>query len=179
MLPGSEHRARDAALDAELDRIFDARDRADMTPTIAALRPIYERHPRNARVLYELAGAYDTAGEEEQAVGLYERAMAEGLDGDLLRRCYLQYGSTLRNLDRIDESVEVFERARKQFPDSIALGVFEALTLHAAGLKNSALGRLLVLLIENVQSDEVNRYGPAVRGHADHLLSLDAERSTP
>ena len=48
----------------ELDRIFAARDRQDMAPTIAALQPLYQKHPRDARVLYETGGAYDTAGDD-------------------------------------------------------------------------------------------------------------------
>jgi len=68
-------------LHAELDRIFAARDRNNMAPTIAALLPLYEQHPRDPRVLYEVGGAYDTAGEEATAVGFYERAMAEGWKG--------------------------------------------------------------------------------------------------
>lgn len=161
-------------LEAELDRIFAARDRNNMEPTIAALLPIVERHPDNARVLYEVGGAYDSAGQEAQALGFYERALAEGLEGDVLCRCYLQYGSTLRNLGRIDESLEVFARARVRFPDAVSLGVFEALTLHAGGRVNAAFGSLLLLLADSLDVDELNRYKPAIRGNADYLVSLDA-----
>ena len=165
------------ALDAELDRIFDARNRDDMGPTIAALLPIYGSHPSEPRVLYEVGGAYDTAGEEETAVGFYERAMAAGLSGDIRRRCYLQYGSTLRNLGRLDESLDVFARAREEFPDSVAVGAFEALTLHAAGRADTALGSLLTLLADHVHADELERYKPALRGNADYLASLDADNA--
>ncbi|WP_233572992.1 MULTISPECIES: hypothetical protein [unclassified Frondihabitans] len=62
-------------LDAQLDSIFASRDRDNMRPTIDALLPLYEKHPENPRVLYELGGAYDTAGEEATALGFYERSM--------------------------------------------------------------------------------------------------------
>ena len=65
-------------LHIELDRIFAARNRDNMGPTIAALLHVYERHPLDPRVLYEVGGAYDTAGEETTALGFYERAMTEG-----------------------------------------------------------------------------------------------------
>ncbi|WP_423920912.1 tetratricopeptide repeat protein [Frigoribacterium sp. 2-23] len=71
-----------------------------MAPTIAALEPLLERHPDDARVLYEVGGAYDTDGQEARALELYTRAMDAGLVGDLRRRCYLQAGSTLRNVGR-------------------------------------------------------------------------------
>jgi tetratricopeptide (TPR) repeat protein len=158
---------------AELDRIFEARDRTNMAPTIAALLPLHERHPHDPRVLYEVGGAYDTAGEEQTALGFYEQAMSAGLAGDVRRRCYLQYGSTLRNLDRLDESLSVFARARQEFPESVALGAFESLTFHAAGKVNTALGSLLGLLADHVNSEELDRYKPAMRGNADYLTSLD------
>ncbi|TQO20366.1 tetratricopeptide repeat protein [Rhodoglobus vestalii] len=166
------------ALEAELDRIVAARDRDHMAPTIAVLEALYGQYPHNPRVLYEVGGAYDTDGQEATAVGFYERAMAEGLEGDVLRRCSLQYGSTLRNLGRTDESILVFARARAQFPESVALGVFESLTLHAAGRANTALGSLLALLVENVHSEEIDRYKPAIRGNAEYLVSLDSAKST-
>jgi len=162
----------------ELDRILAARDRNNMGPTIAALLPLYERHPHNPRVLYEVGGAYDTAGKEATAAGFYERAMSVGLEGDLRRRCYLQYGSTLRNLGRLGESMTVFAQARKEFPDSVALGAFESLTLHAAGKVNAALGSLLALIADHVHAEELDRYKPAMRGNAEYLASLDSSATS-
>lgn len=170
-------RGLEVALEAELDALLSARNRSHMAPTIAALHDVERRHPGNARVLYELAGAYDTTGEEGTAAVLYERALAAGLDGDVLRRCWLQYGSTLRNLGRTEESLAVFARARAEFPDAVSLGVFEALTLHAAGRAGSALGSLLLLLAENVSSADLDRYKPAIRGNAEYLASLDRKES--
>ena len=158
----------------ELDEIFATRDRANMAPTIAALLPLLEAHPSDARVLYEVGGAYDTDGQESVALGFYEQAMDAGLSGDLRRRCFLQHGSTLRNLGRIDESLAVFARARAEFPDSVALGAFESLSLHAAGRANTALARLLELLADNVDAEELNRYKAAMKGNAAYLESLDS-----
>ena len=73
-------------LDEELDRIFTVRDRDNMQPTIDALLAILAKHPADARVLYEVGGAYDTAGEERTARFFYEEALQAGLSGDLLRR---------------------------------------------------------------------------------------------
>ena len=162
----------------ELDRIFAARDRDDVAPTIAALLPLHDEHPHDARVLYELAGAYDTAGDEERALGLYERATAEGLEGDLRRRCYLQHGSTLRNVGRVEDSLALFAQARAEFPESVALGIFESLSLHAAGRLSTALASALLLLADHVESEDLDRYKPAVRGNAEYLASLDGASSS-
>lgn len=156
-------------LDDDLDRIVAARDRENMAPTIAALRPLVARHPDNARVLYEMGGAYDTAGEEQTAVGFYERAIAAGLDGDLARRCAVQYGSTLRNLGRFAESLEVFARARQQHPDSPSLATFEALTRHAAGQTDAAFAGLLDVIADHVDSVDIERYCAALRANGAYL----------
>lgn len=162
------------ALYARLREIFAARDRADMQPTIDAFLGVLAEHPQEPEVVYEVGGAYDTAGEEETAAGYYERAMAMGLSGDALRRCLLQYGSTLRNLGRLDESVEVLERARREFPDSDSLKVWHATSLHEAGRHDAAVAILLELIADRVASDELARYEPALRGNAAFLAGRDA-----
>ncbi|WP_341975411.1 tetratricopeptide repeat protein [Microbacterium sp. LTA6] len=165
------------ALDGELDRIFAARDRNNMQPTIDALLPLYASDPENARVLYEVGGAYDTDGQEEVARGFYERALAAGLEGDLLRRCYVQYGSTLRNVGEYEKSREIFAMARTRFPDSPSLGAFEAITLHAAGEPDEAIATLLDLLVEFVGTPDIDRYKPAISGNAAHIRSLNGTES--
>jgi hypothetical protein len=91
----------------------------------------------------------------------------------MLRRCYLQYGSTLRNLGRIDESLAVFSRARCEFPASLSLGVFELLTLHAQGKRDAALAAALILIADHVQTEEMKRYEASIRGNAEYLAGLD------
>lgn len=166
-------------LDDELDRIFATRDRANMQPTIDALLPLIASNPRNARVLYEVGGAYDTAGQEETARGFYENALAAGLEGDLLRRCYVQYGSTLRNLRQYAKSSAVFATARNEFPESPALGLFAAITLHAAGQPNEAIASLLDLVVDFVHSPDIDRYKSAISGNSAFIRSLDGRGTTP
>jgi tetratricopeptide (TPR) repeat protein len=162
-------------LDDELDLIFERRDRNNMQPTIDALLPYYAAHPENARVLYEVGGAYDTAGQEDIAQGFYEKALAAGLDGDLLRRCYVQYGSTLRNRGEYEKSLEVFRAARAAFPDSPALSAFEAITLHAAGQTDKSVAALLDLVVSYVRTPDIERYKPAITGNAAHIRTLQGQ----
>ena len=159
-------------LDARLDAIFARRDRNDMQPTIDAFEEVLREHPDVPRVVYEVGGAYDTAGQEERAIGCYERALELGLDGELRRRCLLQYGSTLRNLGRLDESLAVFDRAITDYPSSLSLPVFKTLTLHAAGRPNAALAELLMAIADHVDSPEIGRYDAAIRGNASYLREL-------
>lgn len=166
----------ETALQSRLREIFAARDRADMQPTIDAFLAVLVEHPDEPEVLYEVGGAYDTAGEEQTAAGYYERAMAAGLDGDALRRCLLQYGSTLRNLGRLDESLAVLEGARARFPGSDSLKVWHATSLHEAGRHDAAFAIMLELVADRVRSEELLRYEAALRGNAAYLAERDANR---
>lgn len=165
----------DTALRARLDEIFAARDRDQMAPTIAAFLEVLADHPEDPAVLYEVGGSYDTAGQEKIALGYYTRAMAAGLEGPRLRQCYLQYGSTLRNLGRFEESLAVFDEGVARFPESESLGLFRALTLHAAGKPSAALGTVLTVIADRFPTAEVQRYEAALRGNAAYLVSLDAD----
>ncbi len=164
-----------AALDEELDRIVAARDREAMGPTVEALHRVLDEHPDDARTLYEVGGAHDTAGEEAVARGFYERALAAGLEGDLLRRCCVQYGSTLRNLGETERSLAVFAQARAAYPASASLMAFEALTLHAAGRLDEAVALLLEAVASSAEGgagDDARRYVAALRSNAEYVVSL-------
>lgn len=164
----------DPELLERLSALFAARDRDDMAPTVRALLDVLAEHPDDPHVLYEVGGAYDTAGEEETAAGYYERALEAGLDGDTLRRCLLQYGSTLRNLERFDESVAVLDRARALFPASESIRVWHALSLHAAGRSDAAVAELMEVAADGIRTPDLQRYEAAIRGNAAYLRSLDA-----
>jgi tetratricopeptide (TPR) repeat protein len=163
----------DPELHARLGEIFAARDRARMAPTIAAFLDVLAEHPDDPAVLYEVGGAYDTDGQEETALGYYRRAMAAGLEGRRLRQCFLQLGSTLRNLGRLDESLAAFDEGIALFPESESLGLFRALTLHAMGRPSAALGAVLTVIADRFPTAEVQRYEAALRGNAAYLASLD------
>ena len=90
----------------------------------------------------ERAFAYDREGFEAEAIPHYERAIEAGLDDGQLVKAMLGLGSSLRNVDRIDESVTVLENAVDRFPDHQALPVFLALSLWSAGRGNEALSLL-------------------------------------
>ena len=161
-----------SALDEQMDRVFAARDREDMQPTIDAFQALLGEHPDDARLVYEVGGSYDTAGEEQIAVGYYTRALQLGLDDELRRRCLLQFASTLRNLDRVDESLAMFDRAIAEYPDSPSLKVFKALTLHASNRANSGFALLLTAIADHLDSPEIARYDGALRANAEYVDGL-------
>ena len=160
-----------AKLDEAIHLGYAQRDRADMAPTIAYFEALLAEHPDHPVLVYEVGGAYDTAGQEDTARGYYERALALGLDGDVLRRCLCQYGSTLRWLGRYDESLAVLDRARTEFPDSDAVRVFRALTLNDAGHPDAATAELLTVVTEHADVTDLGRWATGLRGLADWLAA--------
>ncbi len=156
-------------LAAAIERGYEQRDRNNMAPTIAYFEQLLVAHPGHPVLTYEVAGAYDTAGQEAKAAVLYEAAMQLGLSGDTLRRCLCQYGSTLRWLGRLEESTAVLERARREFPDSDAVRVFLALTHNDAGRGDAAVSELLAVITNHPEVTDLGRYATGLRGLAQWL----------
>lgn len=68
--------------------------------------------------------------------------------------------------------MEVFERARQDFPDSPSLVVFQAISLHASSRFDEAVAALLEVVVEGVESPDIERYKPSIRGNAVYIRSL-------
>lgn len=164
-----------STLTPELERAiavgYERRDRDDMAPTIAYFENLLAQHPDHPVLVYEVAGAYDTAGQEERARELYVRALELGLDGDRLRMCLCQYGSTLRWLGRLDDSIAVLERGRREFPDSESIRVFLALTLAEAGRVDAAVAELMTVVTDHAEVTDLGRYATGLRGLARWLAA--------
>jgi len=156
-------------LEAAIRLGYEQRDRANMGPTIAYFEALLAEHPDHPVLVYEVAGAYDTAGEEEKAHVLYERAMGLGLDGEPLRRCLCQYGSTLRWLGEYDKSLEALDRARDRWPQSDAVRVFRALTLNETGRGDEAVAELMTVITAHAEVTDLGRYADGLRGLARWL----------
>ena len=164
-------------IEAAIKRGYEQRDRDNMGPTIAYFEALLAGHPGHPVLVYEVAGAYDTGGEEEKARALYEQALNLGLDGDTLRMCLCQYGSTLRWLGRYDESLAVLDRARREFGDSDAVRVFRALTLNDAGRADEAIAELLTVITAHREVTDLGRYATGLRGLAEWLAAGRPEPS--
>ena len=111
----------------------------------------------------EQAFAHDREGLEAEAIPHYERAIAAGLSGEDLEKALLGLGSSLRNVDRVEESVSVLEDACQRFPDHQALPVFLSFSLWSAGRRGEALALLARRLGEG------SGYERAIREYADDI----------
>jgi tetratricopeptide (TPR) repeat protein len=118
---------------------------------------------------YALAAASDRAGREEEAISHYEAALSLGLDDDVLPGALLGYGSTLRNVGRVDESMRVLTGACERFPDDPALVIFRAFALASGGRCGEALADVVRLALARIDAPELKRYERAIAEYADEL----------
>ena len=155
---------------------YERRDRANMGPTIAYFRGLLDADPDNPVLLYEVGGAYDTAGQESVAIGWYEAALAAGLEGAVRTRCLIQYGSTLRNLDRFGDSIRVLREAVAGDAASAAALAFLGLSLHAGGRSDAAVAALMRAVASIASGTDAERYRAALVGNAEHLEQHDLQQ---
>ncbi|KXP04229.1 tetratricopeptide repeat protein [Tsukamurella pseudospumae] len=152
---------------AELWTRIDSLDRDD---GVAAMRDLSEACPAtDGRAAFELAGMYDSMGFEAEAGAEYERALTLGLDESRHAQLAVQYGSTLRNLGRIDEAIAVLRAAPTHESTGSAPRVLLALALHSAGRTDEAL-RVAI----EAQVDALPRYQRSIRAYAAALTESAA-----
>jgi tetratricopeptide (TPR) repeat protein len=157
-----------SAIDQWEDAISDLWNRFDSLDRdkgVAAMRELADACPaRDGRAAFELAGMYDSMGFETEACAEYERALERGLDDARHAQLAVQYGSTLRNLGRLDEAIAVLSAAPTHPSTGSAPRIVLALALHSAGRKDEALR----VAIES-QIEALPRYQRSMRNYAAEL----------
>jgi len=131
-----------------------------------------ERGPDDAVALAERGGARDSTGLEDEAVAFYRAALAAGLDDARRGQVVIQFASTVRNLGRADEALELLSAEFAGQPDhplADAATAFAALALATAGRPTEGLVAVLHALAPHLP-----RYQRAVNAYADELLEGDA-----
>ncbi|GAA3646975.1 tetratricopeptide repeat protein [Microbacterium marinilacus] len=123
-----------------------------------------EDHPV---ALFERAGARDSAGHETEAEPLYRRAIERGLDDARRTRATIQLASTIRNLGKVDEALELLEAERLRGSTALRdeLAAFTALTLVSAGEPVRAASVALSAL-----APHLTLYTRSVSGYAAELV---------
>jgi tetratricopeptide (TPR) repeat protein len=149
----------------------EALEREDEAAAIAYFAELAGRFPENASVLFAYAGAFDYAGREADAVAPYRLARELGLTEDELKRWYVQFGSTLRNVGEYAESVAVLTEGRVRFPDDVAIACFLALAHYSAGESALALRIALEAILAESAAGRVDlrRYNRALDWYAKDL----------
>lgn len=130
-----------------------------------------ERLAEDPVALFERASARDAAGLEAEAEPLYRSALERGLSGDLRTQAIIQLASTIRNLNRVDESLELLRDEYLRGPDAPLhdeVAAFYALALVTGG--NAAVAASVAL---SALAPHLSRYTRSVTAYANDLLSAD------
>ncbi len=162
---------------AELIARGEVLERADEAAAIVYFAELARRFPENASVMFAYAGAFDYAGQEANAVAPYRQARTLGLTEDELKRWYVQFGSTLRNVGEYAEAIAVLTDGHTRFPDDVAIACFLALAHHSAGESALALRTALEAVLAESAAGRIDlrRYNRALDWYAKDLTGDAAD----
>lgn len=153
----------------DIQRAIALRRESQHTEALAILLDLYNSHPDDAKVNYELACTYDHQGVEDEAIGFYEHAIQCGLSGDDLRGALLGLGSSYRCVERFGDAARVLHKGAAEFPDAHEFDVFLALTQYNMGNHAEAMRLLLAHIADHTSDAATKQYQRAISFYAEHL----------
>ena len=129
---------------------------------------VSELPPGDAIGLFERAGALDSTGHSDSAVPLYQQALDADLLGERRRRAIIQMASSLRNLGRAIESVQLLEEEKHYTSDHLddAVTATLALALVDIGREREAASIAIKAL-----SRHLPRYNRSMANYAQALMA--------
>jgi len=141
----------------------------DETARLAAAQSLVDEHPSDPRLVFELAGAKDSMGDEQGAIGLYERALADGLKEPHRHRAKLQLASSLRVVGRAAEAQSIVAEVLEARPHNTAALMLRALVQTDLGQERQAVADLIRATLEATTDVDTQSYRRALRAYADEL----------
>ena len=147
---------------------LDERPEADFLTLIENL--VEELPPGEPDGLFERGAALDSTGHSDLAVPLYGQALAAGLNGERRRRAVIQLASSLRNLDRSQESVALLTAELRAGSDALddAVRTVLALALTDVGREREAVSIAVGALARHLP-----RYQRSMANYARLLVEPD------
>ena len=123
-----------------------------------------------------IAEAYrlDREGRERDAIRYYDEAYRLGVPEAQRRRFLVGYGSTLRNVKRVDDAVAILAEAVAADPEYPAYAPFLALALLDAGHAKAALATMLGCVLDVAPPGSLDGYERALGEYHAELLSDEA-----
>jgi tetratricopeptide (TPR) repeat protein len=145
---------------------IDEREPQDFVAAVDELAALRDDDDPDA--IFEQGAARDSTGRSDEAVPLYERALALGLGGERRRRAVIQMASSLRNLGRAEESVRLLRAEREAGSDHLddAVTAFLALALADTGSEREAASLALEALARHLPRYQrsLGNYARELRG---------------
>jgi cyanophycin synthetase len=143
----------------------------DDAARIAAADQLVKQHPGDARLMFELAGTHDAAGDGGWAIGLYEAALAGGLREPYRHRAQIQAASTLRNLGDHERALRLLDEVEVTHPGNVAVAAFRALVLVDAGRSGEAVADLVDAMVDRTADEDAVAYRRSLHAYAERLRS--------
>ncbi|MFG1810941.1 tetratricopeptide repeat protein [Streptomyces sp. NPDC049040] len=122
--------------------------------------------------LFERAAAWDSTGHSDRAVPLYRAALDAGVGGERRRRSVIQMASSLRNLGRPQESVELLTAERAAGHDHLDDAIAATLAL---ALTDLGRAREAVSVAVGALGPHLPRYQRSMANYARLLVEPDPE----
>ena len=137
-----------------IDAGLQLKQQGNLRGAIEHFRQLLATYPGNARIRFELAGAWRAFAVPEQALPLYRELLAlpkgQGLPPKDMPRLYTHLGATLLTLGEIDEARETIEAGLRLHPSYRPLRAWRILSLRRSGAQELALLDALELMLESL-----------------------------
>jgi cyanophycin synthetase len=136
---------------------------------VAGTQTLLGGDPGDPRLIYELASAHGAAGEEQDAIALYEKACAAGLREPHRHRALLQQASSCRNTGDLTSARTILDALSLERPGSAAVAAFRALTMLDQGEAHTAVADLIDVLLSRSGDADDQEYRVALHRHTGEL----------
>ena len=133
------------------------------------LLELLAKHAKDPLVLYEVGGAFDVLGEEQEAIPYYSKAIDAGLEGDDLQECYICLGMCHRNTGDFETAVSILKKAVQKFPERNSIKAFLALAEYSDAQEDEAMRILLELLITTTKDEDILTFADTLDFYKDNL----------
>jgi len=157
-------------LASQLEAIRALRTAGRHEEVLPLAKALVAAYPQDARAQYAAACAHDRLGFERDAIRYYDEVFRLGVPADVRRGFYVGYGSTLRNVGRLDDAIAILGQAIADDPGYPAYGAFLALALGAAGHPRAALAAMLGCALDAARPDAFDGYERALTEYHRELL---------
>jgi tetratricopeptide (TPR) repeat protein len=126
--------------------------------------------PSDAAARIAAAYALDREGREAEAIVHYDAAWELGVPPAARRRFLVGYGSTLRNVGRLEEAVAILGDAVAADPDYAPFKVFLGLALHSSGQHEAATATLLEAVLDLHGGARLDGFERAIAEYQKEML---------
>ena len=141
----------------------------DEQARVVEAQALADTGPDDPRLIFELASAHDSAGDDQQAIALYDKALGAGLREPHRHRALIQQASSHRNVGDLSAARQILDALSEQRPGSAAVAAFRALTMLDQGEQRAAVADLINVLLSHSGDADDEAYRASLHRYAEEL----------